>query len=211
MAPRKTRKNSRNTSSATQDPPATTPPNELGELQVELERLRQSTEAQLAEARAEVAEARAQAEAAEARAQAQAAAVPAVRIVRIPRPRGGKGGLQAAMGLEDDDELYASIQRTVRRAVIQAGIDLHSTLSDISVEKLANVFKKVRETHPYMDRQRFSLDWPTLELVKQYLRNHRKYSLKVGRLAPYSRSRSTQRLRNVDDDISDNGDGEAAA
>lgn len=77
----------------------------------ELERLRQSTahnEAQLADARAEVAQARAEAEAAEARAQAHATA--AVEIARIPRPRGMKGGLQAAMGLKDDDELYSSIQ-----------------------------------------------------------------------------------------------------
>jgi hypothetical protein len=95
------------------------------------------------------------------------------------------------MGLEDNDELYESIQvsrvmvktkstsrvdllgsstyglallfvshaaptlivltpqRTVRRAAIQAGIDLHSVLRDIPVEKLANVFKKASAFRPF--------------------------------------------------------------
>lgn len=78
----------------------------------ELERLRQAA----AEAQAQVAEAQAAAD--EARAQAQAAQLAAAtqptvtqsQVVPLPRPRGETFNIQSAMGLEDDDELYGSIQ-----------------------------------------------------------------------------------------------------
>ncbi|KAJ2911600.1 hypothetical protein MD484_g8815, partial [Candolleomyces efflorescens] len=149
--------------------------NELGELRAELDRLRQAA----ADAQAQVVEAQAAAD--EARAQAQAAqlaaaqpTIPQSQIVPILRPRGETFSIQSAMGLEDDDDLYGSIQRTVRRAIVQAGVDMHSSLRAIPPEKLAAVYKKVRDTHPYMDRRRFPSDWPTLDLMKQYLRNHRR-------------------------------------
>ncbi|KAJ2912034.1 hypothetical protein MD484_g8382, partial [Candolleomyces efflorescens] len=167
---------SRGNTRATQAQSAST--NELGELRAELERLRQAA----ADAQAQVVEAQAAAD--EARAQAQAAQLAAAQptitqsqIVPILRPRGETFSIQSAMGLEDNDDLYGSIQpafRTVRRAIVQAGVDMHSSLRAIPPEKLAAVYKKVRDTHPYMDRRRFLSDWPTLDLMKQYLRNHRR-------------------------------------
>ncbi|RXW22357.1 hypothetical protein EST38_g3475 [Candolleomyces aberdarensis] len=201
-------------SAQAQAPPGSASSNELGELRAELERLRQAA----AEAQAQVAEAQAAAD--EARAQAQAAQVIAAaqplvtqsQVVPLPRPHGQTFNVQSAMGLEDDDELYGSIQRTVRRAVVQAGIDLHSSLRAIPPEKLAAVYKKVRDTHPYMDRRRFPSDWPTLDLMKQYLRNHRKYSRKKGRLGPYNgaagranRAGGTRHGAALSGDIDDDG------
>lgn len=77
----------------------------------ELERLRQAA----TEAQAQVAEAQAAAD--EARAQAQAAQLAAaqptaaqLQVAPLPRPSARTFNVQSAMGLEDDDELYGSIQ-----------------------------------------------------------------------------------------------------
>ena len=62
---------------------------------------------------------------------------------------------------------------------------------------------KARESHEYLDRRRFPGDWPTVELLKQFLKNHRKYGRKMGRFDPYSgvrRRRTLSSLPNVDGD-----------
>ncbi|KII93393.1 hypothetical protein PLICRDRAFT_35595 [Plicaturopsis crispa FD-325 SS-3] len=46
-----------------------------------------------------------------------------------------------------------------------------------------------RKVHPYTTKQRFPAYWPLADMVKQYLRNHRKYMVSEGRLAPSARSR----------------------
>ena len=64
-----------------------------------------------------------------------------------------------------------------------------------------------------MDRRRFPSDWPTLDLMKQYLRNHRKYSRKKGRLGPYNgttgrvnRADGTRHGPTLPGDINDSSD-----
>ncbi|KAJ2919999.1 hypothetical protein MD484_g409, partial [Candolleomyces efflorescens] len=134
-------------------------------------------------------------------AQAQLVASPPsaapANVAAIERPHGDAGrdfNLQGAMGLGEDQDLYRSIQRTVKHAAIQAGIDLHSRFRAIPVEKLANIYKK-----------RFPGDWPTIELLKQFLKNHRKHDRKTGRLEPYKKVQQAKRaaprsLANIDND-----------
>ena len=60
--------------------------------------------------------------------------------------------------------------------------------------------------HPYMSKARFPQNWATAELVKQYMRNHRRYEVKKGRMMPrHQRSAATSsgntaQLPNVDSD-----------
>ena len=60
--------------------------------------------------------------------------------------------------------------------------------------------------HPYMSKDRFPQNWATAELVKQYMRNHRHYEVKKGRMMPrHQRSAATSsgntpQLPNVDRD-----------
>ncbi|RXW22117.1 hypothetical protein EST38_g3745 [Candolleomyces aberdarensis] len=134
-------------------------------------------------------------------------------IVQIPRPQGDAGKdfkIKDAMGLEEDLVLYRNIQRTVKHAAIQSGINLHSRFRDLPVDKLANIYKKVRDTHDYVDKRRFPADWPIVELLKQFLKNHRKHDRKVGRLEPYRTARAqhqapnTNSLPNIDDEEDSN-------
>lgn len=41
---------------------------------------------------------------------------------------------------------------------------------------------QTRKVHPYLTKERFPANWATAEMVKQYLRNHRRYEVKHGRL-----------------------------
>ncbi|KAJ2921606.1 hypothetical protein H1R20_g15488, partial [Candolleomyces eurysporus] len=184
---------------------------EIEQLQILVQELRATADAAREQA--------AQAQAAQAQAtQAQTTPVQtggSATVAPIPRPHGDAGkhfNLRDAMGLGEDPSLYRSIQRTVKHATIQSGIDLHSRFKALPVDKLANIYKKVRDTHEYIDRRRFPADWPVVELLKQFLKNHRKYDRKMGRLEPYRtaqevRSQSHARsgnLPNIDDDDSSN-------
>ena len=54
-----------------------------------------------------------------------------------------------------------------------------------------------------MSKARFPQNWATAELVKQYMRNHRRYEVKKGRMMPRrqrSAATSTSRLPNIDSD-----------
>jgi hypothetical protein len=57
-----------------------------------------------------------------------------------------------------------------------------------------------------MSKARFPQNWATAELVKQYMRNHRRYEVKKGRMMPRHQrsagtsSGSTSRLPNIDSD-----------
>ena len=57
-----------------------------------------------------------------------------------------------------------------------------------------------------MSKARFPQNWATAELVKQYMRNHRRYEVKKGRMMPRHQrsaansSRNTSQLFNVDSD-----------
>ena len=57
-----------------------------------------------------------------------------------------------------------------------------------------------------MSKARFPQNWATAELVKQYMRNHRRYEVKKGRMMPRDQrlaantSGSTSLLPNIDSD-----------
>ena len=68
--------------------------------------------------------------------------------------------------------------------------------------------------HPYMSKARFPQNWATAELVKQYMRNHRHYEVKKGRMMPrHQRSAATSsghisQLSNVDSEEEEKDDEE---
>jgi hypothetical protein len=57
-----------------------------------------------------------------------------------------------------------------------------------------------------MSKARFPQNWATAELVKQYMRNHRRYEVKKGRMMPRHQrsaansSRNTSQVPNIDSD-----------
>jgi len=72
-------------------------------------------------------------------------------IQRLERPKGeagdGKNGfnLQNAMGLEDDDEKYQAIMRSVHHNVVRANVDFTVDFRRQDPAKLAAVYKLVRD------------------------------------------------------------------
>ncbi|KAJ7073434.1 hypothetical protein B0H15DRAFT_935016 [Mycena belliarum] len=141
-----------------------------GELEAELERVK----AQLAQALADAQTAKAASTAQEE------------DVERIERPKGEAGDrkngfiLQDAMKLEDDDQDYRAILRTVHASVGRVGLDFTQDFRQQDPAKLAAVYKLTRKKHPYLTRARFPLDWAQAEMVKQYLRNKRRYSVRRG-------------------------------
>jgi hypothetical protein len=65
-----------------------------------------------------------------------------------------------------------------------------------------------------MSKARFPQSWATAELVKQYMRNHRRYEVKKGRMMPRRKrlastsSGNTSQLPNIDSDEDENMDKE---
>jgi hypothetical protein len=65
-----------------------------------------------------------------------------------------------------------------------------------------------------MSKARFPQNWATAEIVKQYMRNHRRYEVKKGRMMPRHQrsaansSGSTSQLSNIDSDEDENMDEE---
>jgi hypothetical protein len=65
-----------------------------------------------------------------------------------------------------------------------------------------------------MSKARFPQNWATAELVKQYMRNHRRYEVKKGRMMPRHQrsaahsSGNTSQLPNIDSDEDEDTDNE---
>ena len=65
-----------------------------------------------------------------------------------------------------------------------------------------------------MTKARFPQNWATAELVKQYMRNHRRYEVKKGRMMPRRKrlaatsSGNTSQLPNIDSDDDENKESE---
>jgi DNA-directed RNA polymerase specialized sigma subunit len=65
-----------------------------------------------------------------------------------------------------------------------------------------------------MSKARFPQNWATAELVKQYMRNHRRYEVKKGRMMPRrerstaTSSGNTSQLPNIDSDKDEDMDKE---
>ncbi|KAK7057846.1 hypothetical protein R3P38DRAFT_2498204 [Favolaschia claudopus] len=113
------------------------------------------------------------------------------------RPRGEAGekrgfNLQESMGLDDNDELYGYIQRLVHHNVARANLDFTVDFRQQDPAKLAAVYKLTRKDVPYLSRCRFPLDWALAEMVKQYLRNKRRYAVKCSYI-PNRATRKRQR------------------
>jgi hypothetical protein len=54
---------------------------------------------------------------------------------------------------------------------------------------------QTRVDHPYMTKKRFPTDWSAAELLKQYLKNHRRHAVRNGRME----SRAERRKREQDE------------
>jgi hypothetical protein len=65
-----------------------------------------------------------------------------------------------------------------------------------------------------MSKTRFPQNWATAELVKQYMRNHRRYEVKKGRMMPRHQrsaansSGNTSKVPNIDSDEDEDMDKE---
>jgi hypothetical protein len=68
---------------------------------------------------------------------------------------------------------------------------------------------QTRKDHPYMTKERFPADWAAAEMLKQYMKNHRKHAVRKGRMERQAKKgrepdetngREGSDLRNVDDD-----------
>jgi hypothetical protein len=75
----------------------------------------------------------------------------------------------------------------------------------------ADYTDQARDVHPYLAR--FENDWATADIVKQYLRNRRKYVARQSKQIDHGKLDRTLNTRNVNDARSgggDKGNGEAA-
>ncbi|KAF8955642.1 hypothetical protein BDZ97DRAFT_1609445, partial [Flammula alnicola] len=95
----------------------------------------------------------------------------------INRPKGTAGqhwSIQEAMGLagsERKTDVYQGIQRNLRDLVHNARIRWQSPWNEIPASDKSKLFQVAREQHPLL--KRYTNDWATAELVKQYMKNRR--------------------------------------
>ncbi|KAF9566547.1 hypothetical protein CPC08DRAFT_719872 [Agrocybe pediades] len=191
---------------------------EIQALQDEIERLRAEAEAAKAAASAAQAAAAAAASAAASSMSAQSAGGGAIEPIHKPKGEAGNGFCLVEVmrldGTEENLEMFRSIKRSVRAFAIKAGIDFTKDYRKVETERLLMVFKAVRHAHPYMSTDRFPNDWATGEILKQYLKNYRRYAVKRGRMprrkdrlsaaSSSSGSSSPPRpLRNIDEESAD--------
>jgi hypothetical protein len=72
---------------------------------------------------------------------------------------------------------------------------------------------QTRQTHPYMTKKRFPADWAAAEMLKQYMKNHRRHAVRNGRMESRAERRKREEMprgeesgrgiHNVDDVDSD--------
>ncbi|KAI0650121.1 hypothetical protein C8Q79DRAFT_1006417 [Trametes meyenii] len=92
----------------------------------------------------------------------------------IPKPYGTAGKhylLREAMGLKDDKD-------TVRKVVIQGGLDFKVGIRQQHPATLGAVYELARDAQPYLSR--FINDWATAQIIIQYLANRRKDRIEHG-------------------------------
>ncbi|KAJ7081960.1 hypothetical protein C8R44DRAFT_894931 [Mycena epipterygia] len=93
----------------------------------------------------------------------------------IPRPRGSAGNnfnIEEEMGLGDtaaDHDQYKALQRNLRDLMLQARINWEVPWAEVAASSKGQLFAVARERHPYLAR--FTNDWATEEIVKQYKRS----------------------------------------
>ncbi|KAF7348741.1 hypothetical protein MVEN_01393200 [Mycena venus] len=126
------------------------------------------------------------------------------QVERLHRPKGEAGDskngfiLLDAMGLANDRDLYEDILRHIHTNVARANLDYTVDFRRQDPGKLAAVYKLTRKEFPYLTRARFPLDWALAEMVKQYLRNKRRYAVKRGFIA----NRETRKRQREEDSVS---------
>ncbi|KAH9943972.1 hypothetical protein B0H21DRAFT_664768, partial [Amylocystis lapponica] len=97
------------------------------------------------------------------------------KLTKIPKPKGSAGNgfkLVEEMRLVGNEALYSAILREVARLSIQAGLDYCTDFKNQPAAELGLVYKLAREMFPMLEE--FENDWPTAEIIKQYLYNKRK-------------------------------------
>ncbi|KAH9922694.1 hypothetical protein B0H21DRAFT_712627 [Amylocystis lapponica] len=115
---------------------------------------------------------------------------PPRNLTKIPKPKGSAGNgfkLIDEMNLRGNEALYNSMLREIAQLSIQAGLDYRTDFKNQPAAELGLVYKlsslaQAREMFPMLDE--FANDWPTAEIVKQYLYNKRKNSVKKGYIPP---------------------------
>ncbi|KAH9921277.1 hypothetical protein B0H21DRAFT_843729 [Amylocystis lapponica] len=106
-------------------------------------------------------------------------------LTKIPKPKGSAGNgfkLIDEMNLQGNQALYNSMLREIAQLSIQAGLDYRTDFKNQPAAELGLVYKLAREMFPTLEQ--FANDWPTAEIVKQYLYNKRKNSVKKGYIPP---------------------------
>ncbi|KAJ7466122.1 hypothetical protein FB451DRAFT_1402516 [Mycena latifolia] len=90
-------------------------------------------------------------------------------ITRLEKPKGEAGDrkngfvLQTSMGLDDDDDQFCAILRSVHTNVARANLDVAEDYRHQDPGKLAAVFRLTRKEHPYLTEKRFPLNWAIAE------------------------------------------------
>lgn len=83
---------------------------------------------------------------------------------------------------------------------LQAGKSWRSSVCDVD---LADCGFQTRKDHPWVTERRFALNWAVAEMVKQYLRNKRRYGVRVG----YIPDRETRKRQREEDTQQENSNG----
>ncbi|KAF8337256.1 hypothetical protein F5887DRAFT_869099, partial [Amanita rubescens] len=108
---------------------------------------------------------------------------PCMKVLHKPKGEAGdrKNGfnLREAMGLEGEEGKteYLAIVKSVRMLTIQACINLKNDFREVDPAKLAMVYEMTTKAQPYMTKKRFPNNWATAEIVKQYMKNHRRHAV----------------------------------
>ncbi|KAH9833142.1 uncharacterized protein C8Q71DRAFT_725821 [Rhodofomes roseus] len=115
--------------------------------------------------------------------QAPVAPQPPANNALIPKPCGmlgtGKGyTVQRAMGLADDDTKYLLCIRVVHEVTMALKINWQKDYAHQDPLVLCRLFRAAQEAEPYLAR--FQASWATADLLKQFLWNHRKNTVKKG-------------------------------
>ncbi|KAJ7063665.1 hypothetical protein C8F01DRAFT_86621 [Mycena amicta] len=76
---------------------------------------------------------------------------------------------------------YLAIQRTIHEIVHQKQMPWHKTWANIPSSFKTDAFIIARSRHPYLER--FENDWPTEQLIRQYIKSLRTQARKQGILA----------------------------
>ncbi|KIY52504.1 hypothetical protein FISHEDRAFT_69924 [Fistulina hepatica ATCC 64428] len=102
-------------------------------------------------------------------------------VVIIPKPHGEPGNgqtgynLAEAMGLGNHPVAYRTILSDLRGATQKAGVQFDRTYKEQDLEVIGKTCQYMRGLHPYLTRERFPGDWAIKAMIRQFIKNRRKY------------------------------------